>query len=100
MENVPALCIGMADGCSSCAGEGRAAQPELVASAQELMRMLQVIEGEILPRTAKGVAAGHKVSPTLHTCSALPADPAAGLAPPVALLFTCDAAGRPAARVR
>ena len=68
MENVPALCIGMADGCSSCAGEGRAAQPELVASAQELMRMLQVIEGEILPRTAKGVAAGNKASPTLLAC--------------------------------
>jgi hypothetical protein len=47
---------------------GRDVQPELVASAQELMRMLQVIEGEILPRTAKGVAAGNKASPTLLAC--------------------------------
>ena len=74
----------MADECSYCAGEGRAAQPELVASAQELMRMLQVIEGEILPRTAKGVAAGNKVSPTLSPV--VPCPPTQPLAWPHLLL--------------
>jgi len=56
-------------GCASSGAMGGAsgpqsgAQPELTASAQELIRMLQVIEDEILPKTAQGVAAGNKASP-------------------------------------
>ena len=55
-------------GCASGAmggasGPQSGAQPELTASAQELIRMLQVIEDEILPKTAQGVAAGNKASP-------------------------------------
>ena len=38
------------------------ALPALTASASELMRMLQVIEDEILPKTRLGVAAGNKAS--------------------------------------
>jgi hypothetical protein len=35
--------------------------PPLTASASDLLRMLQVIEGEILPKTAQGVSVGNKV---------------------------------------
>ena len=38
-----------------------AALPALSASSAELLRMMQAIENEILPKTREGVAAGNKV---------------------------------------
>jgi hypothetical protein len=82
----------MAEACPPCAGAGRGVQParagrgvqpELVASAQELMRMLQVIESEILPTTLMGVAARKQgKSDRAHLqCPAPPTPPRARFPP-------------------
>ena len=55
--------LGSSGAMGGASGPQSGAQPELTASAQELIRMLQVIEDEILPKTAQGVAAGNKASP-------------------------------------
>jgi len=62
---VPCVCL-----FHICARQARAA---LTATADQLARLLQVIEAEILPKTGLGVAKGDKVfgaavlSPSLET---------------------------------